>query len=81
MTLIQHSRTTYTKRENIEQRQEYFLSTDGLWEILRNDIMQEILWLGQVISFVFFGVLILYSIPNINVSLPIPYKVFESCCK
>ena len=55
MTLIQHSRTTSTKRENIEQRQEEFLSTDGLWEILRNDIMQEILQLGQVSYCVFLG--------------------------
>ena len=50
---------------------------DGLWEILRNDIMQEILWLDEVSFCVFFWVLIFYSIPNIHVSLPIPYKVFE----
>ena len=81
LNLIQHSRTSSTKRENIEQSQEDFLSTDGFWEILRNDIMQEILWLGQAFILCIFGVLILYSIPKIHVSLPIAYKVFDSCCK
>jgi len=52
-----------------------FMGNSKKWYHARNTLV------GPSIILCIFGVLILYSIPKIHVSLPIAYKVFDSCCK